>query len=156
MADASAVTGTIKVAMLVDDVGAADETGAEERALYLRTLKRWLPRATVTTYIPPGYYRFEEHTDILVFDYGGMSMAYTTRAWDATRATVSWAQDHPSALVLVPSTVTWERLLRAELKDQGLFELPNIHVVPLLRSKHTESQLPSWWVDAHVSQGRNP
>lgn len=142
-------SGSIKVAFIIDAIGGGGQSGAEERSAYEQTLRAWLPRVAFTFCAPTLPSAIEENTDILVFDWGGAA-AYDTRAADWTRAVVSWASDHPQALIIVPSSYAYERLLKHELEESGLYHLPNLFVTNGLHRWGTPC-LPAWWL-AGLSQ----
>jgi len=65
----------------------------------------------------------KETIDLLVFDYGGAANAYGESVWDEFDAMVTWAEDHPGALVLLYSSFTsrmYGELLRSKADDTGL------------------------------------
>ena len=110
----------IRVALIVDDYGsvALDRTGDDERAEYRDLLQRGLtPHAL--TFEEPRYVSDNLRADLVVFDFGGMSLGNDLLA-DNSRRLIRWAQDHPSSLVVIASSFTYARGLEPELEDLGL------------------------------------
>lgn len=59
------------------------------------------------------------------------------------RALIRWAEDHPSALVIIRSMLSW-RYLQNEIEDAQVPALPNViyrrraHADPLLVARHRD------------------
>lgn len=78
------------------------ERQADHLEAMLRVRTKRLGRGETFQDVPEG-------VDVLFFDYGGMAGAYGTNVFaDRCGEVVRWAEDHPSALVLVTSSYTWD------------------------------------------------
>ena len=55
------------------------------------------------------------------------------------RALIPWAEDHPSALVIIRSMLSWQ-YLQDEIEDEQLPALPNV----IYDDRHM--QIPAWWL----------
>ncbi len=143
---------TLKIGIFVDDAGAAGRSGADEADEYEAVLRKWLRPARLTFYRPTRPL-FEEGTDLLIFDFdfGGMASTYGSRTGsrtaDNSRAVCRWAEDHPSTLIVIPASFTYETLILPELTELGLYDLPNIVLNTGLREYVDEPTLPKWWMD---------
>ena len=81
-----------------------------------------------------------EHAEMIVFDWGGMSLGNDLLGHQI-RTLTRWAEDHPSALVIIRSMLSWNEL-QNEIRDERLPSLPNIVV------DDGRMQIPAWWLAA--------
>ena len=79
-----------------------------------------------------------ERAEIIVFDWGGMSLGNDLLGHQ-TRTLTRWAEDHPSALVIIRSMLSWNEL-QNEIRDERLPPLRNMIV------DDGRLQIPAWWL----------
>ena len=77
-----------------------------------------------------------EGVELIVFDWGGMSLG-NDLIRHQIRALTRWSEDHPSALVVIRSMMSWS-WLEAEIRDEQLPDLTNI-------VQDGGLTLPEWW-----------
>lgn len=145
----------MKVGIIVDSVGGAGETGAQEVEGYKKVLSKWLAKAKPTFYSNERPV-FEEGTDLIIFDYGGMAGmgGYGDCGQllaDATRGVLRWAEDNPSGLLIIASSYSYDNLIERELRDSGIYHLPNLMVNTSVRYAHWKDEpvMPKWWMEMH-------
>ncbi len=114
----------VRAAALLDNVGSLGRTPEEELRDEVRTLEEVLD-VRIEAQLCSAVSQFPEGTDLVLFDYGGVCMGYGENLLARQeQALVRWADDHPSALVLVVSSFTWDRVggydlrLEAAAKDE--------------------------------------
>lgn len=83
------------------------------------------------------------NTELLLFDYGGMSYGNDLME-DNSRRVIQWALDNPNAVVMVTSEFTYNRSVERALTEQGLTELPNV-----LHGNNIY-ELPQWLQDGQA------
>lgn len=114
----------IRVAICVDQVGVGGQTGEQE----IETIKKRLTlvlkgRKVKFVYTGDAFSSLLE-ADLLFFDYGGMANAYsrpnTLSAYDYARMVCTWLRDHPSSLVVIGSTFSYDVLIERELRELGI------------------------------------
>ncbi|MYD95526.1 MAG: hypothetical protein F4Y02_17975 [Chloroflexi bacterium] len=79
--------------------------------------------------------------DLIVFDWGGMAVG-NSMLQHQLRYLLRWAEDHPSALVVIHSATSW-RFLRWEIEDHQLPDLANV-----VFDGEVEWDPPDWWLHA--------
>lgn len=101
----------LKVYAVNDDLGAAGMTADEEVEHTLRHLRIMLGKGVQLDLAGRAghFHEVPEGVDILLFDYGGAANMYASTLWfDRCGEVLRWAEDHPSALVVVTSSYTWQ------------------------------------------------
>ena len=103
-------------------------------------------------------------TELVLFDYGGMSIGNSLLE-DNSRRLVQWAVDHSSALVVVLTWMTYSLGIRRELEEHGLVVanqdrnaeeiygadvegdvLPNVvDGSTSLSTSDDDNPIPTWW-----------
>lgn len=111
---------TLKVAIIVDPYGGGSRTGEEELEDHKRNLQRVFAKRDVK-FETPAYMPENLSADLVVFDFGGMSLGNDLLASNS-RTLARWMQDHPSSLVFVASTYTYRLGLQYELKEAGVVD----------------------------------
>lgn len=84
-------------------------------------------------------YALSPKTDIVLFDFGGI-LPGNSLMEDQSRELITYAQDHPSCLVLVVSEFTFTGAVRPEMQSLGLDGLHNLH----LWKTYSQEPLPAW------------
>lgn len=123
---AKSVKTSVHCTIVNDWVGGCGQTGEEEteqikQHVQLALKGRAVVFKTCDTMSP------HLKTDLLVFDYGGMANGYSSPFWDYCRKVVKWAEDHPSSLVVIGSSFTYDNGIQRELlksidvEDDGIF-----------------------------------
>lgn len=132
---------TINTAIIVDPMGhgCGEYTPQDEIRQHTEHFTEMLERP-LKVHAPAGPHGIEAGTELVIFDFGGM-LPGTSLMEDFARAIVKWAEEHPSALVIVVSEFTWNRYVEYEMKDRGLTGLPNI-----THGLDFEEQVPEWWI----------
>ncbi|MCY3856760.1 MAG: hypothetical protein OXF78_10770 [Rhodospirillales bacterium] len=65
------------------------------------------------------------------------------------RALTRWAEDHPSALVIIRSMLSWNEL-QDEIRDEQLPALPNVI------QDDGRVRIPAWWLAAGTDGRSTP
>ena len=89
-----------------------------------------------------------ERAEIIVFDWGGMSLGNDLLGHQI-RTLTRWAEDHPSALVIIRSMLSWNEL-QNEIRDERLPSLPNLIV------DDGRLQIPAWWLGTGAGNRQTP
>jgi hypothetical protein len=149
----------IKTAFFVDPVGSMGVTPEEEMQREKESLEDELGvKLDIHRVVHMG--QIEQGTDLLLFDYGGMMMG-NSLAEDNSRRVIQWAEDHPSALVVIISTFTYDHAVRDAIaehleletvpyqysKPEGKQHETPIHNVVI--ESWRENFIPDWFRDAH-------
>lgn len=152
---AQAVKPKLRVAIVVDPMGWSGATAEEEVASYKAQLAAWLPQFQLAIHEGRDAGDLRE-SDLVVYDYGGMSPGSGLMESNA-RHLLRWIEDHPCALVLVPSSFTYRNYLRSDLAEQGLLG----HVIHAdgmafyqsgLRGREVPpNPIPAVWVEAMLA-----
>lgn len=111
---------TLRVAIIIDPYGCSSRTGEEELEDHKRNLRRVFAKRDVK-FETPAYMPGNLSADLVVFDFGGMSLGNDLLASNS-RTLAKWMHDHPSALVFVASTYTYRLGLQYELKELGIVD----------------------------------
>ncbi len=136
---------TVKALVVLDPAGLWDKEPdrefAEIRQIYEEDfhLKLDAVRADV---FDPGQ---ADRAEIVIFDCGGASLGNDPMGHQL-RALMRWAEDHPSALVIIRSALSWS-CLQDEIEDEQLPALANIV------NNNGRLTLPAWWL-ATAAGGR--
>jgi len=150
----------IKTAFFVDPVGGGGKTPEEEMASEKESLEEELGvKLDIKQIHHMG--QIEEGTDLLLFDFGGMMMG-NSLAEDNSRRVIRWAEDHPSALVIIISTFTYDHAFRYAIEEHlGLDATPSLEYNKPDGKRHEtaihnivveswrENFIPDWFRDAH-------
>jgi hypothetical protein len=142
----------MKVAIIVDCMGGGGQTDVEEVQMHKRRFTRLLRP------IKPKFYRaysaysgehgIQGNTDMVIFDYGGM-LPGNDLMESNSRELVKWAMDHPSSLVVVVSSFTYQHAVVDEMKEAGFESLPNV-----IYDDDEEKLIPSWFREASTPPER--
>lgn len=111
---------SLRVAIIVDPYGSVsmDRTGADEIAEHKADLTKLL-RGHRLTFTAPSWVDDKMSADLVIFDFGGMSIGNDLMA-DNSRRLIRWAQDHSSSLIVVVSMFTWTHGVFYELRELGI------------------------------------
>lgn len=137
----------IKTAIIVDYMGIGSKTPEEEIAQHTERFTDLLERPLVV-HTPRAPYGIETGTELVIYDFGGLLPGATGLIESHTRSIVQWAQDNPSALVVVVSGFTWNHYIKQELEDHGLLDIPNITCDDFFEKEENPSKdwpIPMWW-----------
>lgn len=104
-----------KVAIFTDPCGWTGETQEQEHQRLREKYTEILPQFDLTFYVVQSP-TFEEGTDLVLFDYGGAGGFGNSMMYTNSRRIIDWARDHPSALVIIVSQMTY-RAARGEILD---------------------------------------
>jgi hypothetical protein len=149
----------IKTAIWVDPFGSMGETPEEQVKREQEHLESELG-VRLNVHTPSHLGQIEEGTDLVLFDYGGM-MAGNSLCEDNSRGLIRWAEDHPSALVVIISTFTYDNAFRYEIAEHlGLDRVPYHFAMPEGEQHKTpihnitvqawrENYIPDWFREAH-------
>lgn len=149
----------IKTAIWVDPFGSMSETPEEQIKREQENYEDELG-VKLDVHTPQHLGQIEEGTDLVLFDYGGM-MAGNSLCEDNSRGLIRWAEDHPSALVVIISTFTYDNAFRYEIADHlGLDRVPQHFSLPEGEQHKTpihnitvqawrENYIPDWFRTAH-------
>jgi hypothetical protein len=119
----------IKTAFWVDLMGAGGKTPEEEMEQHREWIEEELG-VRLDIHMPYNISQIEEGTDLVLFDYGGMMLGNSLME-DNSRRLVRWAEDHPSALVVIISTFTYDQAVRHEIAEHlGIDSVPYHYNVP--------------------------
>ena len=133
--------GTIRVRALVvlDAIGgggkSADDEFGEVLEHYAEIHGLWLDARRAETFNPHG--GAVDGCDLVIFDWGGASIG-NDMMLHQMRWLVQWAEDHPSALIVIRS-MAWSAL-EGEIEAEQLPRLPNIVL------DDGDLTIPSWWL----------
>lgn len=148
----------IKTAIWVDPAGSMGETSEQQ----IKRAKDYYEDelgVKLNVHTPQNISEIEEGTDLVLFDYGGM-MYGNSLAEDNSRRLVRWAEDHPSALVIVVSTFTFDRAFRYAIEEHLNTAVPyqyskpdgKRHKTPMhnvVVQECSEDFIPAWFRKAH-------
>jgi len=96
--------------------GPGPEEGVKaHKKSFTRVLAPHTVKFTRMYYPPP-----PEGTDLFICDYGEMLPGCTDLLESNAREICRWAQDHPSSLVVIASSFTYEQQIAYELAQRGL------------------------------------
>jgi hypothetical protein len=138
---------SLTVAICVDPIGRLGKTSEEEVVELQRETKELFPECQLSFHRCVHVSEVQVGTDLFLFDFGGMSMAYGSGALiqDNSRGLIRWCEDNPNSLALVMSSFTYENCLEYELKELGFAGLPNLlnwHQ----RYSEPDIQIPEWFL----------
>ena len=149
----------IKCAHIADPMGhgfgkyTPEDEMLENKELYEEILERPLDVKLCF-----GPHDIEVGTEIVFYDYGGMMPGSESLMESNARYILKWAQDHPSALVIIISSFTYRHFVQYEAEQMGLVDeaskpgtfddpklapltIPNVIVDS---GGHAEA-IPEWW-----------
>jgi len=115
---------TVRTLIVLDPISGADTTQDDE---FERSVQNYEEDhdlkldATLANVFDPAE---AERAGMIIFDWGGMSLGNDLRGHQI-RALTRWAEDHPSALVIIRSILSWNEL-QDQIRDEQLPALPNI------------------------------
>ena len=93
-----------------------------------------------------------ERAEMIVFDWGGMSLGNDLLEHQI-RGLTRWAENHPSALVIIRSMLSWNEL-QDEIRDEHLPARPNVI------QDDGRMRIPAWWgaagTDGHSTPADPP
>ena len=118
----------ILTAVIVDE--SLNKTPREEEIVQHTITFETLLERSLEVYIPSIFYESEirQGTELILFDYGGMSVGNDLLE-SQSRRLVQYAADHPSCLIVVVSTFCWHKAVRSEMEEFcGKEGLPNLVV----------------------------
>ncbi len=115
---------SITCSVVLDYMGSYDSDPEEEFEKLQKDLRRVIANP-VSFEESKMVHRINPKSDLVLFDFGGL-MPGNNLMQDQSRALIQWAQDHPSALVLVVSKFTFTHGIQPEMEDMGLGELHNV------------------------------
>jgi len=136
---------SIKTAILVDYMGSdfGNTTPEMEIAQHVENYTELLKPATLDWY---QIHQFHESvlkpgTKLVLFDYGGVMLG-NSLSQDNSRALLKWAENNPSALVIVASSFTYHHTVKYEMEELGLTLANVVEGHPLLVE---EAFVPDWF-----------
>lgn len=131
----------IKTAIILDPVGHSfGEVGPDEEMMDLVAEYSKLVRPHILSYYKCEHAcRIQPGTKLVLFDYGGMLGIGNTIAEEQSRDVIRFAENNPSALVVIVSDFTYRQCIRYEMEDMGL----NLHNV-VHNENVGEDPIP-WW-----------
>jgi hypothetical protein len=110
-------------AIIVDEMGTQCGGGPEQE---IRELKKTFSKEVFLN--PITYYRalyareggqgIKPGTDLVLFDYGGMSLGNDLLGSNS-RELIKWLQDHPNSLAIIVSAFTYQNGIEPELREMG-------------------------------------
>jgi len=116
--------GKIKTAIVLDPVGHGfgEVCGEDEVREVLLKYRVLVHPAQIDHYAPgstcPG--RITDGTELVLFDFGGVTYGQQDLALDQSAGLLRWAEDHPSSLVVILSTFTFEHYYAIAAQERGL------------------------------------
>lgn len=129
----------LSVAIIVDLMGSSLASPEEEIAQHTKNFQKLLPEYDLKISTPRCVMP-DLSADLVIYDFGGM-MPGTSLMEDNSRQIVRWAADHPSSLVIVPSTYTYGAYVKPEMEALGLTDIRNI----VLDDGSLDNPIPSWF-----------
>ena len=148
----------LSVGILVDQWGGGGKTGDEEYADHVKVFGKILSPCRCT-FEQMRYPNEQAAKDLIVFDYGGMSVGNDLLSSNS-RALIRWAQDHPSSLLLIASRFTWRNGFREELIEMGLLDdvyegyddkprlppsMPNVRTFNYFMDLELQNEIRAWF-----------
>jgi len=124
--------------VVLDFMGAGDLTPEEE----FEQLKKDIGEVLAN---PVDYtdakmvHRIKEGSRLVIFDFGGL-MPGTNLMEDQSRQVITWASEHPNALVLVISTFTFSNFIQPEMESLGM----TTESTPNIKQWNQFDALPEW------------
>lgn len=135
---------TIKTGILVDPMGhgMGEVTPEMEVLEHIKEFTKLVRPAKLKPYTLQSAHKISAGTELVLFDYGGMmEFGSGDLVTSEARALLRWANDHPSALVVVMSAYTYRNVIHYELEDMGL-KLHNVIAQEIGRDP-----IPMWFRD---------
>ncbi len=114
----------LEVAIIVDFMGSMMASPEQEIAEYKKQFSDILKGFTLK-FATPRCVMPDLSADLVIYDFGGM-MPGTSLMDDNSRRIVQWASDHPSALVVIVSSFTFNSYVQPEMEALGLDKVKNI------------------------------
>ena len=139
---------TVRTLVVLDPMSGLDRTREDELRQILQTCENdhdLRLEATLKDVFDPAD---AEHAEMIVFDWGGMSLGNDLLGHQI-RTLTRWAEDHPSALVIIRSMLSWNEL-QNEIRDERLPSLPNLIV------DDGRLQIPAWWLGTGAGNRQTP
>jgi hypothetical protein len=117
---------TLLTAVILDWMGSGGRTPEEEFADVVKEFSESL-NVKLDAYQARSAYPgdIREGTDLVLFDFGGV-LPGTDMPDRNAREIVRWAENHPSALVVVISEMTYEWHVKQQMEQLGLTGLHNV------------------------------
>ena len=143
----------LKTAIWYDPFGSMSETPEQQIANDVRRLPRDLfnDRVTFDWYCVNGPHEIKPRTELVLFDFGGMSLGNDLMASNS-RYLLQWAQDNPNTLILVTSGFTYDHGVDYELRALGFATLPNvINLYPLNLPDAWSLLIPKWFLNEETA-----
>lgn len=146
-------TKTIKTAIIVDPTGWSMATPEQEVEEHKERFGILLAPARLDAYraMHPGdggKHGIQPGTELVLYDFGGMVPGSTDLMESNARALVKWAEDHPGALVVIVSRMTFTGYIEPEMSDRGLDGLHNI-----VSDAGVEGNIPDWFLKYAKGEG---
>lgn len=149
---------TLITAIWVDPMGSMSETAEEQIKAAQEHYEEELG-VKLDVHTPLNVGQIQISTDLVLFDFGGMMMG-NSLAEDNSRRLIRWAEDNPSALVVIISTFTFDNAFRHAMEDHLNEAVPyhynrpegRRHSTPIhniVVEQWTEEFIPKWFRDAH-------
>ena len=114
---------TIKCSVVLDYMGCNEATPEDEFEQICKDVREIIANP-IMFYESKMVHRIEMGSDLVLFDFGGI-MPGSNLMEDQSRELIQWAQDHPSALVLVISGFTFTHQVQP-LMNELKMNVPNI------------------------------
>jgi len=132
----------IKTAIIIDFMGTARYTPEEEIAQHVERFNELLSPDRIEVHTPDHPSLIEPGTELVIYDFGGLLPGCDDMIRSHVRSLIDWAENHPSALVLVVSYFTFSGSVQPEMEGLGLI-LPNIVCDDITGE---EGPIPEWWL----------
>lgn len=129
----------LSVAIIVDYMGSGNSTPEEEIEEHKKRFSELLPGYSLE-FSTPRCVMPDLSADLVIYDFGGL-MPGTSLMEDNSRQIIKWASDHLSSLVVVVSTVTFDRYIKPEMEELGLKEMANV----VEDDGSQDNPIPSWF-----------
>ena len=137
---------TLRTLIVLDPMSGPDTTQDDELQQIVRSYEDehgLKLEATLANVFDPAE---AERAEMIVFDWGGMSQGNDLLGHQI-RGLTRWAEDHPSALLIIRSMLSWNEL-QDEIRDEQIPALPNV-----IRDDG-RMRIPGWWL-AGRTDGRS-
>ena len=130
----------VRTLIVLDPISGTDTSQEDEFEQTVRTYEEehgLKLDATLASVFDPAE---AERAEMIVFDWGGMNLGNDLLGHQI-RGLTRWAEDHPSALVIIRSMLSWNEL-QDEIRDEQLPALPNVI------QDDGRMRIPAWWIAA--------
>ncbi len=134
----------IKTAIILDPMAGGGWTAEEEFQYHVDRVNKDLAPRFLDAYSAHSTLQIKDGTELVLFDYGGMLPGCDGLVRSQCESIVEWAKEHPSALVIVISSFTYQMHIDPLLdRDE---QVANLLLDTFALGER--SMFPDWWLES--------